>query len=119
MSAYDDNLLDKTVDKILNGFGCIRELAKTKLWVASILGTLYVIMVIVGILVCFVSSLAAIITVLLGTLWCFSKIGCFIGFLYASVGGLVFFGSLFFTVFILVTLFIKKELQHENFFDED
>jgi len=117
------NIFEKTTeniaDKIADGFGWIRELAKTKLWLASILGALYLVSVIVGSIVSMVLILALILASALGVLLLCIAILSAIGFLYTVAGGLVFFGSLFFIVFVIVTLFMKKELKHENFFDED
>jgi len=114
-----EKTLDKIIEKIEDGFDWIRKLAKTKLWLASILGTLYFIMVIVGVLAGMVLTVAAILASALGILLFCVEIISFIGFLCAWLGFGMFFGSLFCIVFIIVTLFMKKDLKHENFFDED
>jgi len=113
-----EKALDKIVDKTIDGFGWIRKLAETKLWIASILGTLYIFLVIVGVIAGMVSALGLILTVAIGVLLLFAAILYAIGSFYSLVGGLVFFGTLFFIVFIIITLFMKKELKQENFYED-
>ena len=112
------NIVEKTLDKIAykleDSFDWLHKLAKTKLWIASILATLFIVAIAVGALVSIVLIVAALVAGLLGFMFLVLVVFNSMGALYATLGCLIFFVLLFSTIFLIITLCMKRAFKNEE-----
>jgi len=109
MSNILEKTLNKIHDKICEGFLWISYLGKTQLWLASFLGALYFVSLLLLSLFTLVLAVGFGYLVVLGG---FSIVAAIV-FLYQAMGAVFFYIILFLIAIFFMTLFTKSLLKSE------